>query len=231
MKLLEIYRGLIIEAYTGNSSVIMYYVKFETSLGSEIVYKGTNKVNAIKVFDGFDKVLQYYDDDMYLVMEGVVSHYKFIKNDDIKKYPIYYNYKDESIYKLISTEEPRTINTRKVKSPNKDSDEVFKAVQNYFYMRYGKRRYIGIVIGGVRIQLRISDHTENVRNIDRNGDFDYRISVVIADFDKTATRYGHRNKMERRENEFELKYNSSDKVGDIIMGINKLINSLKNPLL
>jgi hypothetical protein len=231
MKLLEIYRELIIEAYTDNSSIMMYYVKFETSLDSEIVFKGTNKVNAMKVFDNFDKDLQYYDDDMYLVMEGVVSHYKFIKDDDIKKYPIYYNYKDDSIYKLISTEEPRTINTRKVKSTNKDSDEVFKAVQNYFYMRYGKRRYIGIVIGGVRIQLRISDHTENIRNIDRNGDFDYRISVVIADFDKTATRYGLRNKMERRENEYELKYNSKDKVGDIIMGINKLINSLKNPLL
>jgi hypothetical protein len=229
MKLLEIYRELIIEAYTDNSSIMMYYVKFETSLDSEIVFKGTNKVNAMKVFDNFDKDLQYYDDDMYLVMEVVIMYYKFIKNDDIKKYPIYYNYKDESAYKLISTEEPRTINTRKVKSPNKDSDEVLKGVQDYFYMRYGKRRYIGIVIGGVRVQLRLSNHTENIRNIDRNGDFDYRISVVIADFDKTARRYGLRNKMERRDNEYELRYNSKDKVGDIIMGINKFINSLKTP--
>lgn len=41
MKLLEIYRELIMEAYTGDSSIMIYYVKFETSLDSEILYKGT----------------------------------------------------------------------------------------------------------------------------------------------------------------------------------------------
>lgn len=226
MKLMNICRELIMEAYSGDSSITEYYVKFEASDYSEILYKGIDKVRAMAAFDGFDDVLTYYDNYMYVVMEGVVSHYKFIEDDDIKDYPIEYYYDDDTVYKLISTEEPETIERRKVKPPNRDSDEVLHGVQNYFQMRYGKRKYIKISIGGIQIRLRISDHTENIRNADKGGYVDYHISVVIADMDKTVGIFGNRNKRERRKNEFELRYDSGDKVADIILSINNFIKEL-----
>jgi len=227
MKLLEIYRELIMEAYTSDSSIMIYYVKFETSFNSEILYKGIDKAKAMKVFDGFDDVPKHWDDNMYLVMEGVVSHYKFIEDDDIEYYPIDDYYNDNSIYKLISTEEPITINRHKVNPPNKDSDEVLDAVQDYFQNKYGKRKYNRIMIGDKCINLRIADHTENIMNIDKYGDCEYHISVVISNLDKTIGKYWIQNKMDRRKNEYELKFNSGDKIGDIIMEINNLINFLK----
>jgi hypothetical protein len=226
MKLMNICRELIMEAYSGDSSITVYYVRFEASDYSEILYKGIDKVRAMAAFDGFDDVLTYYDDYMYVVMEGVVTHYKFIEDDDIKDYPINYYYNDDTVYKLISTEEPETIEKRKVKPPNRDSDEVLNGVQNYFQMRYGKRKYIKITIGGIQIRLRISDHTENIRNADKFSYVDYHISVVIADLDKTVGIYGNRNKRERRNNEFELRYDSGDKVADIILSINNFIKEL-----
>jgi hypothetical protein len=226
MKLMNICRELIMEAYSGDSSITEYYVRFEASDYSEILYKGIDKVRAMAAFDGFDDVLTYYDDYMYVVMEGVVSHYKFIEDDDIKDYPIDDYYDDDTVYKLISTEEPETIERRKVKPPNRDSDEVLNGVQNYFQMRYGKRKYIKINIRGIQIRLRISDHTENIRNADKFSYVDYHISVVIADLDKTVGIYGNRNKRERRKNEFELRYDSGDKVADIILSINNFIKEL-----
>lgn len=209
-------------------SLMVYYVRFETSNYSEILYKGIDKVRAMAAFDRFDNDLTYYDDNMFVVMEGVVSHYKFI-DDDIMDYPINDYYDDDTVYRLISMDEPEMIERRKVKPPNMDSDELLSDVQDYFRSKYGNRKYNKIMIGDICIQLRIADHTENIMNVDKYGDCDYYISVVVADLDKTLGRYGVQNKMERRVNEYELRYNSGDEFGDIIMGINNLIASFKKP--
>ncbi len=44
--------------------------------------------------------------------------------------------------------------------------------------------------------------------------------------DKTVGIFGNRNKRERRNNEFELRYDSGDKVADIILSINNFIKEL-----
>ena len=186
---------------------------------------GIDKTKAIKALNGFDDIPDYWDDNMHLVMESFIHYYKFIE-DDMNDFPIDDYYNDDSVYKLINIKEGEMILNRKIHPKNKDSDMLLDNVQDYYEMLYGHRKYNKIMIGDKCIQLRIANHTENIMNVDKYDDCNYHISVVIANLDKTIGRFGVQNKMERRRNEYELRYDGDDNIDDIVMDVNKIINSI-----
>jgi len=226
MKLTNILKSILNEQMGADASILVYRVMFETSKYNEIIYEGIDKTKAIKSFEGFDDIPDYWDNNMHLVVESYIHYYKFTE-DDMNDFPIDDYYNDDSVYKLINIGEGEIIHSRKIHPKNKDSDMLLDDIQDYFKNLYGNRKYNKIMVGGKCIQLRIADHTENIMNVDRHGDCDYYISVVIANLDKTIGRFGVQNKMERRRNEYELRYNSMDDFDDIIMEISNLIDSLK----
>ena len=106
-------------------------------------------------------------------------------------------------------------------------------VQLHYKNLYGRYKYNKIPIRDDEgdelssINLRISDHTENIFNVDRFNDSDYHISVVISDFDPTKNRFSQINSFERRiGKEFELKFNSDNQYEEIIGNIDDLIENI-----
>ena len=122
-----------------------------------------------------------------------------------------------------------TIHERKIDPPNKKSEAILDEVMWHYKNRYGNYKYNDISVwddddqylGGLK--LRIADHSENVSNNDRHGHYDYHISVVIADKDKTYGRFST-SMYERRKNELEFKFDSSDDVKSIISVIDGAID-------
>jgi cystathionine beta-lyase family protein involved in aluminum resistance len=68
-------------------------------------------------------------------------------------------------------------------------------------------------------------------NNDRFRSKDYYISVVVSDYDVTDSRFGMSNSFERRNNEHELKYGSSDDTIQMEIDIDFLIKELKEEIL
>jgi hypothetical protein len=126
---------------------------------------------------------------------------------------------------------------RYYKGLNSDSDELLTKIEKYYKNKYGNYKYNKISVYDDNdnykgnIQLRIADHTENIFNVDKYGRPDYHLSVIITNKDKTVNRFGMSNAFERRKNEYELVFNSSDDETEIISQIDDLIKEFTNELL
>jgi hypothetical protein len=119
---------------------------------------------------------------------------------------------------------------------NSKSDELLTRVERHYQNLYGGYKYFEIDVEDNNgeyagtISLRISDHTQNIYNIDKYG-YDYSISVVIADYDPTEERFGTTNKMERRANEVEMRFTSNDEYGDILEKIDTTLGKMAKKII
>ena len=147
--------------------------------------------------------------------------YKFIgqleDGETIDEYPIECYFKDSSTYKLIDDGDWENIDIKELTYINKDTESLLFDVQSHYKKLYGgKYKYNvidvtddnGNIVGS--INLRISDHTENIFNVDRFNNSDYHISVIISNYDPTKKRFAQTNALERKNGEFELRFNSAD---------------------
>jgi hypothetical protein len=235
MKLTKILESVFSKKSLGKNSITKFKVLFHTSDETEYIYEGTEESNALGEFNSFnygDIPERMQDrDGMYITLESYVDTYKYIGDaDEYNDYPIEDYYDDDTLYKLIDTSESETLKERSIKPINKDSDELLGDVQNYFQKKYKSKygKYIKIGVGEHCIQLRISDHTENIKNIDRFDSCNFHISVVIADLDVTKSRFTVQNDFERNKNEYELSYSSDYTYDNIIENIEELVNKCIN---
>lgn len=235
MKLTKILESVFTEKSLGKNSITKFKVTFHTSDETELFYEGTDESDAMGEFNSFnygDIPERMQDrDGMYVTLESYVDTYKYIGDaDEYYDYPIEDYYDDDTLYKLIDTSESETIKDRRIKPINTDSDELLGDVQNYFKKKYESKygKYIKIGVGDQCIQLRVSDHTENIKNVDRFDFCDFHISVVIADLDVTKIRFKVQNDFERYKNEYELNYSSDYTYDNIIENIEELVNKCVN---
>lgn len=164
--------------------------------------------------------------------------YKHIGGDEypIQEYPIIEYYDDEEVYEYLDESEWETLEFRDIDRVNKKTDEILSDIQIHYKNKYGHYKYNSITIEDDDgneigcIKLRVADHTENIRNIDRYGDdCDFYISVVIAEYDPTKKKFWSNN-FERRRNEYELVFDSSYEEEEIINKIDDLIEELSEEI-
>jgi hypothetical protein len=224
--------------------LIFYSVTFHTSNTSDNIYFGIDYQKALSEFNNPDIPDEWKTrNDMSVEISKILYKYKFIyeldeEYESITDYPIETYHNDEDYYEKIneSESEYETIDSKEISSINVKANEILNDVQNYFYKKYGNYKYniIDILdneheyLG--RIKLRITNHTENIMNIDRFEKANYHVSVVISDYDETEKRFGMTNAFERRRNEFEMKYNSDYTPEEIIEEINFKIEELTDEI-
>lgn len=210
-----------------------YYVSFDTYESSDAEYDGVSLEDAEYEFDSFDDIPRGWEDrtDMSVSLHKKILTYKFIGHEygDIDDYPIeeYYDY--DTIYELVDETEHDIVKTRTIDPINSKAGELLTSVDDYFYRKYGKRKYNKIdvmsptddskIIGC--IQLRIADHTENVQNTRWYGCDDGNISVVIADYDPTREKFHRQSK---NSSDIRLEYNGDDDFNDIVREIEYYID-------
>jgi hypothetical protein len=208
------------------------------------LYFGTNYEEAKREFD-----IANYDDvhenlGGIILLEELDNKYLFVQElddeigDSIDDYPIEDYYDDANVYDLIEETYWESIDERDINPINEVSDKILDDVQDYFKNQYGKYKYNTIdVDNGLDIlddnyeyygciQLRISDHSENIANIDRFGLCKYYISVVIANRNATKGRF-LQSMYERKSNEVELEFDSKDSFDEIISEIEMQIEEAK----
>ena len=189
--------------------------------------------------DDFVEAKSYYAE--YVYDEGKYSTHTHSKMLSKLVYEVSYNYDSEfeerediddrdKEFEIVYSE-VLEYDTYKV---NDKSDVLLDNVENWFREQYDSNDYkyhnIRVEYGSnneyKRISVRISDHTENINNIDRFGRCDYYVSIVISDNDATRNRFGETNSYERRHNEYELKFDSIDDVGDVTFKIETLFDEI-----
>jgi len=181
-----------------------YYLKRVTPNESDTLFSSSN-YDAVKYeFDNYDE---------------------FTRDKNVSLELDYYN-----------GDEWETIESRKIVSHIAD-DELLSDVSSYYRKKYGSYKYNDVDVFDNSgeyfgcINLRISDHTENIYNVDRYTHCDYFLSVVISDQDPTEGRFGQINALERRKNEINMKFDSSDSFDDIISKIDSTIDRLSEKLI
>ena len=221
-------------------SLVFYFVSLETYNSSDDLYSGFDLEKANKLFNKYDDIPEewYKRSDISVSFRKMVNKYRFILEDEnIDDYPIEDYYDDSYTYQLIEEGDIEDIEYRTIEPKNKKSDELLTDVGFFFYKKYGSFKYNKINVYDENddylgcIQLRISDHTENIMNIDKYGDCDYYISVVISDYDITKKRFGMRNAFERRGNEFEVNFDSDNNYEEIIDYIQSLIKECEENII
>lgn len=224
--------------------ITSYSVTFHTSDSSDLIYSGLDKDEAFYRYESFNDIPERWFNrtDMSVEITGQTNEYEFIHELDsefetIEDYPIEEYYNDSSVYELINEGDWESIELREIKPKNKESDDLLNDVSSYFQKKYRKYKYNTINVYDENeeykgcIQLRISDHTENIHNIDRYGSCDCYISVVICDYDVTRQRFGMINSFERRHNEFELTFSSEDNFDSVIEEIENQIEECEEMIL
>lgn len=236
MKLHKIAKRIIYENTLELIPLTIYYVSFRSSDYAETLYFGADKKKALDAYKNFSEVPDRLVSDKSLKVElqKAIYKYKYIDGEDIEDYPIEEYYDDESIYELIDEGDFDIVEEREIepKIINKKTDEILRKVNSYFYDKYGRFKYNEIPIldkSGKKtacINLRISDHTENIANLTRYSEdrCKYFISVVIADSDPTEYKF---KDIQRTSKDIQLKYTSEDNHNSIIRDIEKLIDKLK----
>lgn len=219
-----------------------YFVTFHTPDSSDNILITHNYEDALHEFEDYDH--RYLPDNMKnsigmsITLDRKTDNYQFTYDEEeMEDYPIEDYFEDEELYSLISDGDVENIVHREIHPINKKTEILLNKVEIYFKNRYGNYKYNIInvlddeedIIG--TIKLRISDHSENINNVDRYGREDYHISVVISDYDSTEKRFGFSNAMERRRNEFELKFTSEDMLDDILSQIEELIEECENKII
>jgi len=217
----------------------LYSVIFNTTDSSNYEYYGPDINKAEDIFNSPPDIPENMltRSDMSFVLMECVNKYRFLLDDLIEDFPIEDYYDDSTVYELVHEGDWVDVKYREIGNINIGSDELLNNVERYYRGKYGKYKYNTIEVYDDSdeykgcIQLRISDHTENIHNIDRFGRCDYYISVVIANYDPTKNRFGMSNDFERRSNERELIFNGDDDFDEVILDINILIDEFSEDLI
>lgn len=220
----------------------IYSVTTETDNDTTFLYNGTDYERAKLEFDSANVSDFDNDNGGFVLFRKQTSKYKFIGDledgYEISDFPIEDYYNDKEYYELIDEGEYEDLENKDVKHINSSSDSILSDIDNYYQKKYGKYKYNKIVVDNGKdehdddykeygcIQLRVSDHSENVNNNDKFGKCDYYISVVIADKNKTKSKF-LTSMYERRSNEIELSFNSDNNVDEIISSIEEEIEKAK----
>ena len=174
------------------------------------------------------------------------NEYEFVYKLDsdyetIEDYPIEDYYKDSDYYNLLNEGEIIDIDNKDVEPLNKTSDDLLNEIENYYKKLYGNYKYNKInVNNGLddsdekyvdygTIQLRITNHSENVKNNDKYDSADYYISVVIANKNKTKGKFLV-SMYERRRNEIEISFDGDDSLDDVVFQVDEQILEAKEYL-
>jgi hypothetical protein len=164
------------------------------------------------------------------------SNYDVVKNE-FDTYEEFTRDKNVSLeLEYFDGDEWETIESRPIVSHIAD-EELLLDVTAYYKNRYGSYKYNDVDVFDESgeyfgcINLRISDHTENIYNLDKHAKCDYFVSVVISDQDPTEGRFGKVNALERRLNELQLKFDSSNNLDDVISKIDYTIDRLSKKIL
>lgn len=238
MKIWEIKKQIKEEIENNKKDFTMsfYKVSLETDTYSDLLYFGTDLDKAKLEFNNPSDD-SYLNEYRTIVLNEFIFHYKFIGNledgETIDDYPIEDYFDDKNIYREISVDEPIEIDAETYDPINKKSHELLSDIEDYYKNKYGKYKYNTINVedeeGGYLgdIQLRVSDHTENILNNDKHP-HDFYVSVVISNLDPTKKRFSQQNSFERRNNEFSYSFDSDDDFEYIIETINELIDELED---
>lgn len=215
-------------------------LNFEDDL--EIIYLGHDKQKAYNKFKNFnpktDIETQYQDrNDIFLILQKSTQTYKFVYNLDedesIEDFPLEDYFDDDYYWKLVDEEDWQDIETKDILAVNKLSDELLQEVEEYYKKKYGKYKYNTINIEDSEetykgcIQLRVANHSENLGNIDRYGNCNYYISIVIADYDATKDKF----EKGRRSNEIELYFNTNSNLDEVINEVDSQIAEFRENIL
>lgn len=223
-----------------------YIVTANTDTDTKEIYYGTDYERALLEFNSTNNS-DIGEFGGTALLEKKINVYKFIGDledgyYEISDFPIEDYYNDKDYYEIISEGEIEVIESKDIKPINEKSDEILQEVEQYYKNKYGRYKYNQITVDNGKdeydddyveygcIQLRIADHSENVRNIDKFGGCDYYISVVIAQQDKTKSKF-LTSVFERRSNEIEINFNEDDNFDDIISAIEEKIENGKEYIL
>jgi predicted RNA methylase len=216
-----------------------YLVNSHTDTSSEPIYSGTDYELALRKFNSADIDDIGSDYGGFIVFEKRVDKYEFVGDlengeYEISDFPIEDYYDNEDFYILKEEGEFETIDQKDIEPINKKSDILLYSIQRHYQQVYGRIKYNEIIVSNGKdetdddyenygcIQLRIADHSENITNIDKFGECDYYISIVIADKDKTQGAFLS-SMYERKMNEVEVRFDSTDSEEDVIYSIDEEI--------
>jgi hypothetical protein len=224
-------------------TLITYYVTAETDRDSSNIYNGTDYERAKLEFDSANNSDFDGANGGMVLFQKVINKYKFIGDledgyYELSDFPIEDYYNDKDYYKIIENGEFEHIDSKDVADINNESDDLLHDVESYYQKTYGNWKYNKITVDNGKdendddykeygcIQLRITNHSENVNNNDKFGRCDYYISIVIANKNPTKEKF-LTSMYERRRNEIELTFNSDNSFDEIINEINSEIGNGK----
>lgn len=220
--------------------ITTYYVTAHTDSFINEIYIGNDYKRAVSEFNSSNTTEDVGSDlGGTILFQKKTEKYKFVGDledgaYDISDFPFEDFYNDKDYYELIEEGEIEDIDSKTVNPVNEKTDELLYDVRKH----YGDSKYNTIVVDNGEeqssdnyqeygcIQLRIADHSENVKNIDRAGNCEYYISVVIANKDATKGKFAA-SVYERKRNEVELNFDSNSTFDEIISNIDSAIEKGK----
>lgn len=220
--------------------VIKYVVKFDLVEGS------SDPIEIVK-FDELEEAQEYFNDVFEWDDDARFKTREHSKSLDKVIYNVTYSYNPDEEDKEDIDDEDKEWEIEDYEnidydtySINNETDTLLEEVESWFKDEYRSNdwKYHTINVDYLdedgdedtkRIQVRFSDHTENINNIDRYGRPDYHISVVMSNYDVTKDRFWS-NKFERYSTEYELKYSSEDSIDSIKDEISELISNIKEEI-
>lgn len=220
----------------------LYQVTLNFEDDIETIYVGNDKKKAYDKYENFnpktDIETKYQDrNDIFLILQKSTQTYKFVydldEDESVEDYPLEDYFDEDYYWKLIDEGDWEDIETKDILAVNKKSDNLLKEVEEYYKKKYGKYKYNTINIEDSEetyrgcIQLRVANHSENVGNIDRFGNCNYYISVVIADYDATKEKF----EKGRRSNEIELYFDTDSKLDEVINEVDSQIAEFRENIL
>jgi hypothetical protein len=220
----------------------LYQVTLNFEDDIETIYVGNDKKKAYNKYENFnpktDIETKYQDrNDIFLILQKSTQTYKFVydldEDESIEDYPLEDYFDEDYYWKLIDEGDWEDIETKDILAVNKKSDDLLKEVEEYYKKKYGKYKYNTIKIEDSEetyrgcIQLRVANHSENIGNIDRFGNCNYYISVVVADYDATKEKF----EKGRRSNEIELYFDTDSELDEVINEVDSQIAEFRENIL
>lgn len=208
-------------------NISLYTVAANLPTETLYLYYGSDIEAALVEFESASEQTEYTEQGTIELLVTECTYSFQLEEDELEYFPIEEEYTDNQIWQLIDSDEPSVIASSDTSIINAKSDAILQDVDQHFKNLYGEYKYNDFTTNGKNVVLRIADHTENIYNNDRyNYAADYIISVVIADTDATAERFGTANNLERRSNEMSISFNSEYTAEQIINIVTNAINEI-----
>jgi hypothetical protein len=194
--------------------LLLYYVFAHGNDYTRNIYTGTNLSQATLEFNSVN--LDSFSDNFGGFATLEQEEYMGYPAEDFELY-----FDDTSSFTPIG--DIKVLHSRIISPANEQSDTLLMDVSIHFSDLYGGIKYHTLELGDKFVQLRLSDHSENLLNIDRYGAHDYYLSVVIADKNYTSPQH-----LDRRSNEKEIYFTSEDSFEHVIETINQTIKQFNH---